>query len=267
MALVSAQLARSKVPEVTVVFWVIKVLTTGMGESASDWLLNRGAGVADIGLAIPLSLDVGIFVLALILQFAVRRYIPWVYWFAVVAVSLFGTIAADIAFFIGLPLWASSTFYASALAVNFAIWYVSEKTLSIHSIHTRRREAFYWITVFLTFALGTALGDLTAVSFKLGFLASGVMFAVLIAVPAIAHWRFGMNAIVAFWFAYVLTRPLGASFADWFGASRADSGLGLGAGWVALALTLIIVGFVGYLATSQRAHKQQQSPGAIAPNA
>jgi uncharacterized membrane-anchored protein len=267
MALVSAQLSRSKVPEVTVVFWIIKVLTTGMGESASDWLLNRGAGVANIGIAIPLSLDIGIFVLALIWQFTVRQYVPWVYWFAVVAVSLFGTIAADIAFFIGVPLWASSTFYAIALAVNFAIWYMSERTLSIHSIHTRRREAFYWITVFLTFALGTAVGDLTAVSFKFGFLVSGIVFGALIAVPAIAHWRFNMNAIAAFWFAYVVTRPLGASFADWFGASRADSGLGLGPGWVALILTLIIVSFVGYLATSQRAHKQQQPPSATAPNA
>ena len=250
-------IARSKVPEVTVIFWIIKVLTTGMGESASDWLLNRGAGVAGLGIVGSLGIDIGIFVVALVLQFSVPRYVPWVYWFAVVAVSLFGTIAADIAFFIGVPLWASSTFYACALAANFTVWYLSEKTLSIHSIYTRRRETFYWITVFLTFALGTALGDLTASTWKLGFLVSGIMFAVLIAVPAIAHWRFGMNAIVAFWFAYVVTRPLGASFADWFGASRAQTGLGLGAGWVALVLTIMIVGFVGYLAASQRGRAQE----------
>ena len=254
------RLVQSKVPEVTAIFWIIKVLTTGMGESASDWLLNRGAGVAGIGIAIPLGLDIGIFVVALLLQFSVRRYVAWVYWFAVVAVSLFGTVAADIAFFIGIPLWASSSFYAVALALNFTIWYLSEKTLSIHSIYTRRREAFYWVTVFLTFALGTALGDLTAVTLKLGFLVSGIMFAALIAVPAIAHWRFGMNAIVAFWFAYVVTRPLGASFADWFGGSHADSGLGLGFGWVTLVMTIMIVGFVGYVATNQKNSSPQQLP-------
>ncbi|HEY0577671.1 MAG TPA: hypothetical protein VGD73_26520 [Pseudonocardia sp.] len=255
-----ARLAQSKVPEVTVLFWIIKVLTTGMGEAASDWLLNRGAGVAGIGITVSLGLDVAIFVVALILQFSTRRYVAGVYWFAVVAVSLFGTIAADIAFIIGVPLWASTTFYAGALTVNFAIWYVSEKTLSIHSIHTRRRETFYWITVFLTFALGTALGDLTAVTWKLGFLVSGIMFAALIAVPAIAHWRFGLNAIVAFWFAYVVTRPLGASFADWFGASHHDGGLGLGFGWVTLVMTIMIIGLVGYLARSQRGSSPEQLP-------
>jgi len=241
-------IARSKVPEVTVIFWIIKVLTTGMGESASDWLLNRGAGVAGLGIIGSLGIDIGIFAVALVLQFSIRRYVPWVYWFAVVAVSLFGTIAADIAFFIGVPLWASSAFYASALAANFAVWYLSEKTLSIHSIHTRRRETFYWITVFLTFALGTALGDLTASTWKLGFLVSGIMFAVLIAVPAIAHRRFGMNAIVAFWFAYVVTRPLGASFADWFALPQDASGLGWGSGPITLVLTAAIVGLVGYIA-------------------
>ena len=257
---VPVRLARSKVPEVTALFWIIKVLTTGMGESASDWLLNRGAGVAGIGIGISLGLDIAIFVVALILQFSTRRYVAGVYWFAVVAVSLFGTIAADIAFFIGVPLWASTTFYASALAVNFVLWYASERTLSIHSIHTRRRETFYWITVFLTFALGTALGDLTAVTWKLGFLVSGIMFAALIALPAIAHWRFGLNAIVAFWSAYVVTRPLGASFADWFGASHHDGGLGLGFGWVTLVMTVMIVGLVGYLARSQRGSSPEQLP-------
>ena len=248
----------SKVPELTLLFWIIKILTTGMGESASDWALRRGEGLPGLGLAGTLALDAAIFVVALTLQFSKRRYVPVVYWFAVTAVAIFGTVAADVvAFIIGVPLWLTTTLYAAAVAVTFALWYLSEKTLSIHSITTRRREAFYWITVFLTFALGTALGDLTAAVWNWGFLASGIVFAALIVVPAVAHRWFGMNAILAFWFAYVLTRPLGASFADWFSVSRVESGLGLGAGPVALAMAAVIVVLVGYVARTPGGGAQQ----------
>jgi uncharacterized membrane-anchored protein len=232
----------SKVPEVTVAFWITKALTTGMGESSSDYLVHRLPPVVAVALGgIALAA-------ALALQFAARRYVPWIYWLAVAAVGVFGTMAADVLHVgLGVPYLVSSTFFAVALAVIFALWYASEKTLSIHSIHTRRREVFYWAAVMTTFALGTAAGDMTAVTLHLGYFSSGVMFAVVIAVPALAHWRFGMNAILAFWFAYIATRPLGASFADWMGVSHARGGLNLGAGSVRLALVTLIVLFVVYL--------------------
>ena len=232
----------SKVPEVTVAFWITKALTTGMGESSSDYLVHRLPPVVAVALGgIALAA-------ALALQFAARRYVPWIYWLAVAAVGVFGTMAADVLHVgLGVPYLVSSTFFAVALAVIFALWYASEKTLSIHSIHTRRREVFYWAAVMTTFALGTAAGDMTAVTLHLGYFSSGVMFAVVIAVPALAHWRFGMNAILAFWFAYIATRPLGASFADWMGVSHARGGLNLGAGSVSLALVTLIVLFVVYL--------------------
>ncbi len=232
----------SKVPEVTVAFWIIKALTTGMGESSSDYLVHRLPPVVAVALgAIALAV-------ALVLQFAARRYVPWTYWLAVAMVGVFGTMAADVLHVgLGVPYLVSTAFFAVSLAAVFGVWYGSEKTLSIHSIHTRRREAFYWAAVMTTFALGTAAGDMTAITLHLGYLSSGVLFAVVIAIPAVAHWRFGMNPILAFWFAYVATRPLGASFADWMGVSHVRGGLDLGAGPVSLALAILIMGFVTYL--------------------
>jgi uncharacterized membrane-anchored protein len=190
---------------------------------------------------------------SLAVQFYVRRYVTWIYWTAVVMVSVFGTMVADVLHVgLGIPYLVSTTCFVVALAVIFAVWYASEKTLSIHSVYTRRREAFYWATVMATFALGTAAGDMTASTMHLGYFSSGVMFAVLIAVPALAYWRFGLNEIVAFWFAYIVTRPLGATFADWLGVSHSRSGLGLGTGPVSLVLAIVIVGFVGYLAVTRK---------------
>jgi uncharacterized membrane-anchored protein len=232
----------SKVPEVTVAFWLAKALTTGMGESSSDYLVHRlppALAVALGGIALA-----G----ALVVQFAARRYVPWIYWLAVAMVGVFGTMAADVLHVgLGVPYVVSTAFFAVALAAIFAIWWASEKTLSIHSIYTRRREVFYWAAVMTTFALGTAAGDMTAITLHLGYLSSGLMFAVVIAVPAVAHWRFGMNAILAFWLAYIATRPLGASFADWMGVSHARGGLDLGAGPVSVALAMLIVVCVVYL--------------------
>ena len=243
----------NKVPEITLLFWVIKILTTGMGESASDWLLNRGAGLPGLGLVGALVLDTVIFVGALALQFSRRRHVPAVYWSAVVGVAVVGTVAADVVhFLVGVPLWLTTAAYAAALAVNFGFWYRSEGTLSIHRIDSRRRETFYWIAVFFTFALGTALGDLTAMVWNLGFLASGIMFGVLILIPAFAHLRFGMNAVLAFWTSYIITRPLGASVADWFAVSHDEGGLDLGAGWVTLVSTVVIVALVGHVAVRER---------------
>jgi len=238
--------AMSKVPEVTVYFWIIKVLTTGMGETASDYLAHLLGPVSAVGLgAVCMAAS-------LVLQLSMRRYVAWIYWTTIVMVSVFGTMAADILHVgLGVPYLVSTPAFMVALAVVLAVWFASEKTLSIHSIRTRRREVFYWATVLATFALGTAAGDLTA-SLGMGYLGSGVMFAVVIAVPAVAHRQFGMNAILAFWFAYIVTRPLGASFADWMAVSAGRGGLGLGLGPVTLYWTIAILGFVGYLAATRK---------------
>src|SRR5579863_8914835 len=192
-----------KVPEVTIYFWIIKLLSTAMGESTSDYLvfhINPYIAVAFGGIGL---------IVSLILQLSVRRYIAWIYWLAVVMVAIFGTMAADVLHIgFGIPYIVSTIFFAVVLAAVFIVWYRTEKTLSIHHITTMRRELFYWLTVVSTFALGTAAGDLTASTFNLGYLNSGIVFAVLFALPAIAYFFFGFNEIIAFWFAYILTRPL-----------------------------------------------------------
>jgi uncharacterized membrane-anchored protein len=232
----------AKVPEITVLFWVIKVLTTGMGEATSDYL-------AKISLVLAGAVGFVGFVGAMWLQFRTRRYVPVVYWFAVMMVAVFGTMAADaLHVVLGVPYVVSTAFYAVALAVVFVLWRRTEGTLSIHSVVTRRRELWYWLTVLLTFALGTAAGDLTALALHLGFLASGVLFAVVIAVPALAWWRFRLDAVLAFWSAYVVTRPLGASFADWLGKPPSfGGGLGFGDGTVSGIALLLIAALVGYV--------------------
>ncbi|MGI3784338.1 MAG: COG4705 family protein [Janthinobacterium lividum] len=250
----------NKVPEITLVFWIIKVLTTGMGEAASDWAINMGDGIPGLGLAVTLGLDVALFVAVLAWQLAVRRYIPAVYWLAVAAVAVFGTGVADIlAYVVGVPLWLFCTVAVIAIGVNFVVWYAREQTLSIHAIDTRRRERFYWTTVFLTFALGTSLGDLSASAWHLGFLGSGILFAVVIALPAVAY-RLGANATLTFWAAYIVTRPLGASFADWFSVPPSEGGLGLGAGWVALVSAIVIAGLVGWLTKQHEPAVDQAAP-------
>jgi uncharacterized membrane-anchored protein len=236
-----------KVPELTVYFWVIKVLTTGMGEATSDFFVHSFNPYIVVIVAALVLLG------SVLLQLAVRRYLTWVYWFAVTMVAVFGTMAAGILHvYLGVPYIFSATIYCAASAAIFILWYLSERTLSVHSIFTRRREIFYWATVLATFALGTAVGDMTAVTFHLGFLGSGILFAVLIAIPWLAHRFLGLNEIVAFWFAYVITRPLGASWADWLAVPQSLGGLNFGRGPVALALTLLIIAFVAYLSLSRR---------------
>jgi uncharacterized membrane-anchored protein len=245
-----------RVPEITAYFWAIKALSTAMGESTSDYLVHA----MNPELAVALGF-LG-FVAALALQFRARRYIAWTYWLAVVGVGVFGTMAADVLHVgFGVPYIASSLLYAIALAAVFTGWYRTEKTLSIHSVNTPRRELFYWAAVVATFAMGTALGDLTATTVGLGYLASGLLFAVVIAIPAIGYWRLRWNAIFCFWFAYVATRPLGASFADWLGKPKSAGGLGLGDGPVALALTIAIFCLVAFLAVTRR-DVQTARPGA-----
>lgn len=236
-----------KVPEATVYFWIIKILTTGMGEAAADYLTHT------IGPLLAVAISGVLLAVSIVAQFAVRKYIAGIYWFAIVMVSVFGTLTADgLRVGLGLSYLAATATFAAALAVVFAVWYASERTLSIHSIYTRRRELYYWATVMITFALGTAAGDLTARTFGLGYLTSGVLFAVVIAIPLLAHLRLGLNAIAAFWLAYIVTRPLGASFADWAAVTPSAGGLGLGTGVVSLGMTVVIFAFVAFLAVTRR---------------
>lgn len=239
--------AFSKVPEITIYFWIIKILTTAMGEATSDYLVYH----INPYLAVILG-GVG-FSVALVLQFSVRRYIAWVYWLLVVMVAIFGTMVADVTHIVlGVPYYLSTIAFAVILVVVFTIWRKTEKTLSIHSIYTRRREMFYWAAVLATFAMGTATGDMTAMTLHLGYFASGVLFIVLFLLPAVGFFWLRLNGIFAFWFAYVMTRPLGASFADWFSKSPKISGLGYGDGLVAGVLTVLIVIFVGYLTVTRK---------------
>ncbi|HSX42906.1 MAG TPA: hypothetical protein VLF59_02370 [Candidatus Saccharimonadales bacterium] len=232
----------TKVPQITVLFWVIKLLTTAMGEAASDYAVQRYNPYLTVLAGFM------VFAVALIIQLRQQKYVPWAYWLAVAMVAVFGTMAADVLHIqLGIPYAATAVFFAVALAVIFAIWHRSEGTLSIHSVHTFKREAFYWLTVLTTFALGTATGDLTAISLHLGYLSSGLLFAVIFALPAIGYKVFRLNAVFAFWFAYIITRPFGASFADWIGKAKAVGGLGLGDGTVALVLALAIILLVGYV--------------------
>jgi uncharacterized membrane-anchored protein len=236
-----------KVPAITAIFWLIKVLTTAMGESTSDYLVHLFNP--------PLAVALGMIVLAaaLALQLWVRRYIPWVYWLAVALVAIVGTMAADVLHIgLGIPYLISTIFFAVVLTVVFIVWNATEKSLSIHSITSLRREIFYWLTVTATFALGTAAGDMTASSLHLGYLTSGIVFVILILIPAVGYWRFHINAILAFWAAYILTRPLGASFADWVGKAPTHGGLGAGDGVVSLVLAAAIVSLVAYLSLTQR---------------
>jgi uncharacterized membrane-anchored protein len=236
-----------RVPEITAYFWIIKALSTAMGESTSDYMVHAMNPVLAVGIGF-----VG-FVAALWLQLSVRRYVAWSYWLAVVMVGVFGTMAADV-LHVGfhVPYIASSVLYAIVLAAVFGSWQWTERTLSIHTVDTMRREMFYWAAVVATFAMGTAVGDLTAVTFKLGYDYSIVLFAVMIAIPAIGFRWFGWNAVLAFWFAYVVTRPLGASVADWIGKPKYVGGLGVGDGSVALTLTFVIACLVAYLAVTRK---------------
>lgn len=247
-----------KVPEVTLFFWVIKLLTTAMGESVSDYSVNR------FNPYVVVILGFACFLATMILQFSVRRYNAWIYWLNVAMVAVFGTMAADVTHVaLGVPYVVSTTVFAVALAIILALWHATEKTLSIHSITTTRREVFYWLTVLATFALGTAAGDLTAYTAQLGFFSAGILFAIIFIIPAIGYWLFRWNAVFSFWFAYILTRPLGASFADWTGKSHVVGGLGWGDGPVGGVLAILIICFVGYLAVSRRdvyAQPERQRP-------
>jgi uncharacterized membrane-anchored protein len=235
----------AKVPEIILLFWVVKILTTAGGEATSDFLKrygNFGGG----------GVEVGLFVIGLVLQFTTRRYRAVAYWFLAYAIAIAGTGISDFLHLdVHIPYAGTSLLWAVVLAAIFWVWHRREGTLSIHSVHTQRREAFYWATVFATFALGTALGDFTAIALNLGYLPSGILFLVIFLLPGLAWWRFGLNPIAAFWMSYVVTRPLGASFADWISKGRHATGLGFGDGPTALVISLIVLALVVYLAVAR----------------
>jgi uncharacterized membrane-anchored protein len=235
----------TKVPEITFMFWVAKLLTTAGGEATSDYLALHGNVVAG-------AVEVCLFIIGLIWQFRTRRYSAVAYWFFAYSIAIFGTGVSDtLHIIVGIPYAGTTAGWAVVLAVIFWRWHRSEGTLSIHSITSTRRELFYWATVFATFALGTALGDFTATALGLGYLASGILFGVVILIPAVAWSAFRLNAVVAFWFAYVVTRPLGASFADYVSKPHNISGINLGDGPTALVALIAVAILVAILAITR----------------
>lgn len=252
----------SKVPEVTIWFWIIKILCTTVGESFADWI-NVGLGV---GLTNTAILFTAVLVVVLGGQMMLKRYVPVVYWLTVVVLSVAGTLYTDILTdALGVPLAVSTTVFAVILAAVFGVWYVKERTLSIHSIVTVPREAFYWLAVLVTFALGTAVGDWTLQLTGWGPGVSVLLPATLI-ISVIVGWRLGANAVLSFWLAYILTRPLGANLGDWFASASADGGLGLGYGVTSVIFLMAILSAVIYL-TLSRADVIYDAPRAYSENA
>lgn len=239
----------SKVPEVTIFFWIIKIMATTVGETAADLLafnLNWGLTNTSILMAV-------LFIVVLYFQFKTEKYIPWIYWLTIVLISVVGTLVTDnLTDNFGVPLEISTIAFLILLILTFVAWYMSEKTLSIHSIYTSKREAYYWLAILFTFALGTAAGDLISEGMGLGYWKSGLIFAGLIVLVTIAHYVFKLNVVWAFWIAYILTRPLGASFGDFLSQSRNAGGLGLGTVGTSIIFLVIILALVIYLTKSKK---------------
>ena len=233
----------NKVPEVTLIFWLIKVMSTTVGETGADYLaVHVGLGTAMTG-----GITVALLATALALQFRARRYVPWVYWLTVVLVSIVGTQLTDfLTDKLDVSLYASTAAFAVALAATFALWFAVERTLSIHTIVTRRREGFYWLAILLTFALGTAAGDLATEALGLGFNWGVLAFGALIAAVAIAY-HLGADAVLTFWVAYILTRPLGAALGDLLSQSQEYGGLGFGTVVTSLVFLGVIVALVAFV--------------------
>jgi uncharacterized membrane-anchored protein len=239
----------NKVPEITLFFWIIKIMCTTVGETAADYVNDTlGFGLSKTTVVAGVLLAV-----LLVWQFAVRRYVPPVYWMVVVVISVFGTLITDnMTDAHNVPLTVSTPVFAAILAVVFAVWYAFERTLSIHTIVTRRREAFYWLAILFTFSLGTAAGDLVAEKFSLGYGPSIALWGGLIAAIAGAHYLLRMNAVLSFWLAYILTRPLGASIGDFMSQTKHDGGLGLGTTGTSYVFLTCILALVVYLTVTRR---------------
>lgn len=241
--------AFNRVPQPTVDFWLIKLMAVTVGETAADYL------ALNLGLGLPLTslLMTGVLVVAIVLQFMQKRYVPSFYWFAVVLVSVVGTLVTDnLVDNLGVPLETTALVTALLLGATFIAWYGAEKTLSIHTIITTRREVFYWIAILLTFALGTAVGDLVAEKLDVGYLNTGLLFAAIIAAIAVAYFVFKLNGVLCFWLAYILTRPLGASFGDLLSQPMDYGGLGLGTVVTSFIFLAVIAGIVIYMTLMNR---------------
>jgi uncharacterized membrane-anchored protein len=239
----------NKVPEVTLLFWVVKILSTTVGETAADYL-NENIG---LGLSATTAIMALLLAAVLIVQFTVRRYIPSIYWLAVVLISVVGTLFSDnLVDNFGISLWTTTAIFGAGLIVAFAAWFRSERTLSIHSIVTRRREAFYWLAILFTFALGTSAGDLIAEKLAVGYLPSALVFGGVIAAITATYYGFKANAVLAFWAAYVVTRPFGASMGDSLTAPTKDGGLGLGTNGTSALFIAIIVACVAWFTVKAR---------------
>ncbi|MEO5756467.1 MAG: hypothetical protein ABIQ51_06390 [Mesorhizobium sp.] len=236
--------AFNRVPEVTLDFWLIKLMAVTMGETAADYLaVNLG-----LGLTVTSLIMAGVLIVALILQFARKRYVPWAYWLAVVLISVVGTLVTDnLVDNFGVRLQTTTITFSVVLAATFAVWYASERTLSIHTIFTTKREIFYWLAILFTFSLGTAAGDLVAESMDMGYLVSGLMFGGVIALITLAYYLVNLDGILAFWLAYILTRPLGASFGDLLSQPVEYGGLGFGTTYTSLIFLGCIVALVVYM--------------------
>ena len=237
----------NKVPEVTLYFWVIKIMATTVGETAADFLnVNLGLGLSTTSWIMS-----GLLVGALVLQLMQSRYVPWIYWLAVVLISVVGTLITDnLVDNLGVSLETTTLVFGFLLAATFALWYLSERTLSIHTIFTMRRELFYWAAILFTFALGTAAGDLASEGLGWGYLQAGLIFGGLIAAITAGYYFIGLDAVLAFWLAYILTRPLGASFGDLLTQAPSDGGLGLGTMGTSALFLFVIVGLIAYLTIS-----------------
>ena len=239
----------NKVPQITMFFWIIKILCTTVGETAAD-LLNTNLNLGLTGTSVVMGV---LLIITLIFQFKTNSYKPGVYWLAVVLISIVGTLITDnLTDNLGVSLNTTTIIFSLALAVTFAIWYGYERTLSIHKIDTTRREAFYWLAILFTFALGTAAGDLLAESLKVGYLNSALIFAGMIAIVYVAYRLFTLNSVLAFWIAYILTRPLGASIGDYLSQSHKDGGVGLGTVMTSIIFLIAILLTVIYLIITRK---------------
>ncbi|CAN5239738.1 membrane protein [soil metagenome] len=246
-----------KVPEITIIFWIAKLATTAFGEAFSDFVFFNDY----IGQHLAILMGLAMLLICLAIQFTRKKYVPWVYWLSVTAVSIFGTMSADfLNKDLGMPLYASTLMLLGLQAVVFITWYATQKTLNVHSINTHLRELFYWLTVLFTFALGTAAGDFAATTLGLGTLASTFLFLAIILIPFVGYRWLKLNEVVAFWFAYMITRPLGASFADWLGVPAPyGDGLQLGTGVTSIIFGVILVGVIGALIVRRQRAKRVEA--------
>ena len=248
----------NKVPAVTLAFWVAKTFATTVGETAADYLNQT----FHLGLTVTSLIMASLLIVALIVQLTRRMYVPIVYWIVVVLISVVGTLISDnLVDNLGVPLWVSTTVFSAALAAVFAAWFLSERTLSVHTIVSTRRELFYWTAILITFSLGTSAGDLIGEQFGLGYPLSLALFAGLIGLVAIAFYGFKVNSVFAFWAAYILTRPLGASTGDLLSQPKNLGGLGLGTTWTSLAFLVVIAAITGWMTVQQA---RERRVGAVA---